>query len=64
MESSFSIADTESLQATNNEQQRAGLGLVGLDAGHNKWHMAQEVSRKCVFATQEDALVQLIPVGR
>lgn len=38
MKSSFSIADTESLQATNNEQQRNGLGVAWLDLGHSKQH--------------------------
>lgn len=35
VKSSFSIADTESLQATNNEQQRNGLGVARLDLGHS-----------------------------
>lgn len=41
VESSFCIADTESLQSTNNEQQRNGLGVAWLDLGHGKQHTVQ-----------------------
>lgn len=47
MKSSFSRADTESLQATNNEQQRNGLGVAWLDLGHGKQHTARLVSWLC-----------------
>lgn len=40
VKSSFSISDTESLQATNNEQQRNGLGVAWMDLGHGKQHTA------------------------
>lgn len=40
VKSSSSISDTESLQATNNEQQRNGLGVAWLDLGHGKQHTA------------------------
>lgn len=41
LKSSFSIADTESLQATNNEQQRNGLAVAWLDMGHSEQLTAQ-----------------------
>lgn len=41
VKSSFCIADTESLQSTNNEQQRNGLGVAWLDLGHGKRRTAQ-----------------------
>lgn len=44
VKSSFSIADTESLQASNNEQQRSGLGVAWLDLGHGKQHTAHLVN--------------------
>lgn len=44
MKSSFSIADTESLQATNNEQQRNGLGVARLELSHRRQYTAQLVS--------------------
>ncbi len=43
VKSSFSIADTESLQATINAQQRNGLCVAWLDLGHGKRHAAQYV---------------------